>query len=255
MKTPTAIARSRIREVHHRKIHEDVTEYLLQDIRNGTYGVGSELPSERALMAEFGVGRPAVRESLAKLARMGLIEVRPGLRAKVRTATVAPLLKEMDAAVKISLSTEEGQRHMQELRLIFESAVARHVAPHATEQQLAKLRKIQETCREALGSTERFAALDVAFHRAVGEISGNPLVTAAFDAFCAWLLEQRLSNLRRPGRMEKTLEAHGRILAALEKNDPDAAESAVLAHLSDVNTIFWSASSPETPPQTRPKRR
>lgn len=229
----------RLREVQHRKIHEGVADYLIEDIRNGTYAMGEELPSERALMAEFGVGRPAVRESLAKLARMGLIEVRPGMRAKVRPATVAPLLKEMDAAVKMSLATDQGQRHMQDLRLIFESAIARNVAPLVTEQQLAALRGIHEAMRTAVGSVEPFAELDVAFHRAIGDISGNPLVAAAYDAFCAWLLDQRLANLRRPGRMEKTLAAHGKILEALERKDREAAEKAVLDHLSDVNSVFW----------------
>ena len=236
----------RLREVQHRKIHESVAEYLLQDIRNGIYAVGEELPSERALMAEFGVGRPAVRESLAKLARMGLIDVRPGMRAKVRQATVAPLLKEMDATVRMSLSTDQGQRHMQELRLIFESAIARRVAATATDRQLGALRGIHEAMCATAGSIERFAELDVLFHRAIGEISGNPLVTAAYDAFCTWLLEQRLANLNRPGRLGKTLAAHGAILAALEKKDPEAAEKAVLDHLTDVNSVFWQKADTNT---------
>ena len=44
---------------------------------------GDALPSERELMREFGVGRPAVREALFHLRSMGLIELRSGERARV----------------------------------------------------------------------------------------------------------------------------------------------------------------------------
>lgn len=212
-----------------RRIHEGVTEYLLQDIRSGLHAVGEELSSERALMAEFGVGRPAVRESLAKLARMGLIDIRPGLRARVRPGTVAPLLKEMDAAVKMSLATNEDQRHMQELRLIFESAIARTVAPRATAGQLAVLRRIHEAMRAATASIERFANLDAAFLQRHWRDKRQPagygglrclLRLAAGTAPC------QPAPARKNG---KNLAAHGAVLAALEQKDSDAAEKAVRA--------------------------
>lgn len=41
----------------------EVLSCLLDDIQNGVYQVGQKLPSERELMDEFGVGRPAVRDS------------------------------------------------------------------------------------------------------------------------------------------------------------------------------------------------
>ncbi len=227
------------REIQRRKIHEDVADYLLEDIRMGLYQVGQELPSERELMAEFAVGRPAIRESLAKLARMGVVELRPGMRAKVCPATVTPLLAEMDAAVKMSLRTPEGQRHMQEARLVFEGALARHVAPEVTEEQLLVLEAILAESRGAMDDPERFALLDVRFHRALGECTGNPLFVALYDAFGKWLLEQRLANFQDPARLHAALLAHQAMLDALRTGDPDKAEAAVRAHLTDVHGTYW----------------
>jgi GntR family transcriptional repressor for pyruvate dehydrogenase complex len=81
------------REIQRRKLYEDVADMLLEDIRNGVYEVGQKLRSEHALMEEFGVGRPAVREALAKLARMGVIEIRPGMRARICPVKITPLLR------------------------------------------------------------------------------------------------------------------------------------------------------------------
>ena len=54
-----------------RKLGQEVQERLLSDIRAGIYPVGTLLPSERELMVQLGVGRPAVREGLQALERTG----------------------------------------------------------------------------------------------------------------------------------------------------------------------------------------
>ena len=52
-------------------------------IQDGQFGLGDFLPSERELMQHFGVGRPAVREALFALQRMGLVVVATGERPRV----------------------------------------------------------------------------------------------------------------------------------------------------------------------------
>ena len=78
----------RKRNIQRPRVHTEVLSCLLDDIQSGVYQVGQKLPSERELMDEFGVGRPAVREALSGLARMGLIEVSPGMRARVCRLTL-----------------------------------------------------------------------------------------------------------------------------------------------------------------------
>lgn len=228
------------REIQRRKIHEDVAAYLLEDIHNGVYKVGEELPSERALMAEFAVGRPAIRESLAKLVRMGMLEIRPGLRPKVCPVTVTPLLKEMNGAVKIALLSDNGQRHMQEVRALFEAAVGRTVVSRITEEHIKKLEDIQERSSKALADPVALAELDVLFHKALGEITENPLIIGIYEAFATWLLEQRLTNFKNPNRPKIAMDAHQRILDAIKSRDPDRVEQAILAHLHDVKQSYWS---------------
>ncbi|MEO1200705.1 MAG: GntR family transcriptional regulator [Pseudomonadota bacterium] len=76
-----------------RKLSEGVLSNLLGEIRSGALQPGDSMPSERALMQSYGIGRPAVREALQSLERMGLIEIRHGERAKVREASFGEMVE------------------------------------------------------------------------------------------------------------------------------------------------------------------
>jgi GntR family transcriptional regulator, sialic acid-inducible nan operon repressor len=71
------------------KLYEQVAHRLEARILDQTYSPGDLIPSERDLMREFGVGRPAVREALFHLKNMGLIELRSGERAMVTRRPLA----------------------------------------------------------------------------------------------------------------------------------------------------------------------
>jgi GntR family transcriptional regulator len=63
--------------------HRAIAESLRRSIRAGTYERGTQLPSERELMAEFDVSRGTVRHALATLRAEGVVAVRKGARAVV----------------------------------------------------------------------------------------------------------------------------------------------------------------------------
>jgi DNA-binding FadR family transcriptional regulator len=69
--------------VRRRKLSENVRERLLEQINEGDLRPGDALPSERELMALYGVGRPAIREAMQQLASLGLIVVRHGDRPRL----------------------------------------------------------------------------------------------------------------------------------------------------------------------------
>ena len=50
--------------VERKTLSEQVAEQLEAEILEGRLGENDQLPSERELMEQFGVGRPAVREAL-----------------------------------------------------------------------------------------------------------------------------------------------------------------------------------------------
>src|SRR4051812_13598863 len=66
-----------------RKLADEVRARLLAIIQAGELLPGDRLPSERDLMSQFCVGRPAVREALQCLESAGVIEISHGERARV----------------------------------------------------------------------------------------------------------------------------------------------------------------------------
>lgn len=235
------------RPIRRRKLFEEVADLLIRDIKSGRYPEGGFLPSESELMKEFGVGRPAVRDSLAKLARLGMVELKPGVRPRVCKLDVGPLLMEIKGAMHLVLDNPVGQRHLQQVRLLLESALARYAARIVNDTQLRRMRALlEEFHRVVVDCPERTSAiidklsdLDFMFHRSIVDIVDNPLVTMLQQSLIEWLVGQRKATFgSRHDQPEITYNAHMRIYLALENRNPDAAEAAMLDHLEQVNALY-----------------
>jgi GntR family transcriptional regulator len=64
-----------IDHVSDRPVYRQIADDLRAKIRSGVYPAGNQLPSEAALVEEFGVTRVTVRRGLAVLQQEGLVEV------------------------------------------------------------------------------------------------------------------------------------------------------------------------------------
>ncbi|HEC63525.1 MAG TPA: FadR family transcriptional regulator, partial [Candidatus Acetothermia bacterium] len=67
-----------LRRVRPTKVSTEVARQLLELIRSGAFPVGSRLPPEKELAERMGVSRASVREALAALGAVGLVESQPG---------------------------------------------------------------------------------------------------------------------------------------------------------------------------------
>lgn len=230
----------RRRSIQRPRVHTEVLSCLLDDIQSGVYQVGQKLPSERELMDEFGVGRPAVREALSGLARMGLIEVSPGMRARVCRLTLKPLLREMRATLEIYSSSPDGWRQLHDLRLFFETAVVRRMAKEITDAQLTELDTMLKNQRRLLdaGEIRAFAEADIDFHRYLVECLGNNFLGLLAEGFAGWLITPLYASMQVRRQSERSYKAHLGVYEALIKRDPDLAERAMSSHLEEMRGIY-----------------
>ena len=81
--------------IRRRKLSDDVQERVLALIRSKALRPGDVLPSERELMGSYGVGRPAVREAMQNLQRMGLVDIRHGERPRVAQPSMEAMVGNM----------------------------------------------------------------------------------------------------------------------------------------------------------------
>jgi GntR family transcriptional repressor for pyruvate dehydrogenase complex len=87
---------------------------------------------------------------------------------------------------------------------------------------------------EAGDDANAFIEADLDFHLALAEAAANPLILSLIDSIVALLREQRIGVFRVEGGPERGQYHHKRILAAIERHDPEGARKAMRAHLDQV---------------------
>ena len=222
-----------------RKLSDQVLDRLREMITSGALKPGDTMPSERALMERFGVGRPAVREALQALHNAGLITISHGERSRVNAFDAGTVLSQSHEIARIVLSAAPGNLdHLKEARRMFELGMVRVAAERATPEDVAELRELVEAQRAHLGEAEAFTTADTRFHARIAEISGNPIMAAVSRAMLAWLFEYHGSLLHWSGKEDVTLSEHARIVDLIEAGDADGAVAAMAAHLDRSNAVF-----------------
>ncbi len=228
------------------KLSDQVAALLEDEIIRGLRPLGDQLPSEREMMRQFGVGRPAIREALFALERKGLVRVSSGTRARVTRPTPAAILGGLSGAARHLLEQPGGQQHFQEARSFFEIGLVRYAASHAGRKDLARLEAALDANRATIHDIAAFKRTDVDFHFVLAEIPRNPIFPAIHDAMVGWLTDQREITLRVPGQVQVAYRAHERIFKAVASGDPDLAERAMGAHLKQLYRVYEQVRA-ETP--------
>ncbi len=222
-----------------RKLSDQVLERLLEMITRREVQPGELMPSERDLMERFGVGRPAVREALQSLDTMGLISISHGERARVSALTADTVIRQIDAVARLMLSASpDNLEHLKQARRFFEIGMVRLAAAKATGADISELRRLIERQREALGNAEAFIAADIAFHRKIASLSGNPIFAAVSDAMLSWLFNYHADLLLWSGAETKTLAEHTVIVDRLATGDEEAAADAMGIHLDRSDLLY-----------------
>jgi GntR family transcriptional repressor for pyruvate dehydrogenase complex len=221
------------------RLFEQVADILEQRIRDLKLMAGAELPSERQLMAEFGVGRTAIREALFHLQQAGLVDLRAGSRARVAAPNAEVVMTSLSSSAKYLLSDDNGIRHFQDARAFFEAGLVRDAARNATPKDIRYLSDALDANHQSIGDMRRFEESDVAFHYAIATISKNPIYVVMHRAIIDWLVEQRRVTLSYPGQNRVAFDAHLAIFEAIKARNPELADARMRSHLDQVAKLYW----------------
>lgn len=214
-----------------RKLSREVLDILLERINAGEFPAGSLLPPERQLMDMFGVGRPAVREALQDLQRMGLVSITHGEGARVLQPTAQSVIDQIATTVHhVLASSQQNLTYLKDARTFFEVGMVRVAAARATPQDVADLEQTIADMEAASAEFASFMRHDIAFHRKIAEITGNPVFVAVSAALLQWLSEYHVGALREVGREARTLDEHRHILDRIAAHDVEGAAAAMLGH-------------------------
>jgi DNA-binding FadR family transcriptional regulator len=153
---------------------------LRDAIIDGRLLVDERLPSEAELAESFNVSRPTVREALKRLAAQSLIRTQRGASggAFVNRLSYDEAVSQQITTATLLLSMNEVDFDTAcEARFALERACARQSAARRSGDHLAAMRaEIHRQSQTGL-SDEGFCASDVAFHRALVDGAGNPVLS------------------------------------------------------------------------------
>lgn len=225
--------------IRRRKLADDVEERVLALIQTGGLKPGDTLPSERELMARYKVGRPAIREAMQNLQRMGLVEVRHGERPRVVEPSIDGMVGQMTETMRHLLAhSETSLAHLKEARATFEAEMARIAARQRTSSNIDRLWQLFGQQEQAGLDSTRFLEYDGLFHRNIASISGNPIFESLSFALFNWLAHFHAHLVRKPGLEKLTLAEHRAIIESIEAGDPEAAGCRMADHLNRANALY-----------------
>jgi DNA-binding FadR family transcriptional regulator len=222
-----------------RKLSHEVLDRLVAAIERNEFPPGAKLPSERELMARYGVGRPAIREAVQALNQMGLVRIAHGERSRIVLPTPDGIIEQVSAAMVQLLTTNPGGLdELKEARLFCEVGLTRIAAGKPTEAGLARLRTALAASEASVGRREDFIAADMAFHAGIAAMSGNALIEAFSAGMLTWLTRFRRDLVSVRGAERLTISEHQRIYEAIATGRPDAAVQAMTDHLTRANALY-----------------
>ena len=181
--------------------------------------------SENSVALMLGISRTPAREALRQLETEGLIEVLPQRGFRIRHIEPAELIEFYD------------------LRNMLESYVVTILAAGIEERNVRALADIVDRQEQSGSNVAEFISLDEEFHLTMARIARllrTERIVASLRGVL-WLMGTRIVD--SPERRQEVLNEHRAILKALGRQDPAAAQAAVVRHITETARVALAQDS------------
>jgi DNA-binding FadR family transcriptional regulator len=226
------------------KTAELVAAELRRRIVRGELAEGDALPSEAALMAEFAVSRPTLREAFRVLESESLISIRRGARGGARVQ----LPNGNVAAGYAGLVLEYRGTTLQDVydaRTLIEAPCAALLAQRRTEQDLARLRAAVAQAERLMDDPQAFIRTHMEFHALVVDLAGNQTL-AVLNGMVRHIIEQAnwshvdldAGSPENVRANKRGFRAHVRLVELVAAQEADEAEALWRLHLAEAENYL-----------------
>ncbi|GLX99807.1 GntR family transcriptional regulator [Actinoplanes sp. NBRC 101535] len=220
-KNLTGVRRSRPRRDDRTADKGTTRDAIRAAILAGEFTPGERLV-EALLIERFDASRFNVRLALQDLAGEGLVEIQRNRGAQVR---------------KISLSETI---EITQVRMVLEGLVAAQAAERVTDDGASELDEIGLLMRRAVeaGEYRRYSDLNQRLHGLIRRIADHHTADRLISTLHAQLARHQFMLSLLPGRPQASLPQHERIIDAIRRRDPVAAELAMREHIASVVEVL-----------------
>ena len=194
-------------------------------------------PSERELAEHFSVSRGQIREALAILEAMRIVERRA--KSGIYLTTNDTSVEALALFAKAGLPLDPIQIYETvELRKIHEIKAAELACERATDENFDRIREILKSSEEKLKAGEALSREDRDFHLEIVRATKNSVFYRICSIYYV-LGEQRLPvYFSDPERGRRSHDEHIQIFNALQRRDGNLAQALMSSHLQGAES-YW----------------
>ena len=226
MSEPGSLIRSLAGRQTARNFHSYVITEIGEGIVSGKYPIGTVLPNDAEMMAQFDVSRTVLREALKTLESKGLVEARPKVGTKVSSRNRWNHFDPMVLAWFYAAGPDEKMlRQLHDVRFALEPLAARQVALTRTADDLRLINYWIRQMENSTASLLNFAIADYELHVIIADASKNNFMRSLISVV-------ELSHTCAFGQIDKMggevpaefLTAHQELAKALADQNAEAAQ-------------------------------
>jgi len=196
---------------------------------------GAKLPNEREMLESYAVGRSTMREALRLMENWGVVTIRSGRDGGPFVRRPRP--SDLGGALTLLMQFEQLPfAEIYAARQALEPMLARMAATRMTAETLALLEQCNQAIAADLDDRALFRRENLRFHDLVANAAANPVLSlflAALESVAGGLAFGVLDGQFTREQRARSLEAHRELIKTFAARNPDAADDAMRAHLTD----------------------
>ena len=213
---------------HLPRLHGSIARELGTRIVSGAWRPGHTLEGEIEASEQFKVSRTAYREAVRILVAKGLVESRPKFGTRVTRRAQWHMLDPDVLSWVFDFEPEESLiASLFELRRIFEPQAAALAAMRRTDLHIETLSVSLAAMKKHTLASEAGQIADQEFHAALLEATGNTFLVSLTQSVAAAVAWTTIFKQRSSRPMRDAYPDHKKVLLAVEKQDREAAQSAM----------------------------
>ncbi|MDQ0475278.1 FadR/GntR family transcriptional regulator [Labrys wisconsinensis] len=216
---------------------KDLVSQLVLFLHLRKYEPGERVPSEREMAERFQVSRGHIREALAFLEALRVIERRAksGIFMAREAASVEALA--LYAQVGAPLTAEDVQQSI-EMRKIHEITAVRLACERATLDNFDRLRAILAASEAKMAAGQPINEEDRAFHLEIVRATQNSIFHRIVQVYYLMTVDRLRIYFNDPARCRTSHEEHLAIFQAVARRDAMTAMNLMSEHLKGANS-YW----------------
>jgi DNA-binding FadR family transcriptional regulator len=201
-------------QIKRNSLADEVAQRLQEQISRGAYKATEKLPTEPALMQEFGVGRSTIREAVRILANGGVVRVQQGVGTFVGESggIEEPLPQRLKRA---------PFEDLDEVRQVLEMKIAQKAAQNRTDADVEKIEGHLQKRKEAINAGDIIACIqaDIDFHLSIAEASGNSILSDLYKTVASHLKKYFAEIFNNVASFSATQQLHKNLLNSIIAQD------------------------------------